>query len=176
MTGACTAPAWSGEGRGIRAASLSPGVVVGSRYRVEEEIGAGAFGTVYSAWDRGLHRRVALKVYPSAAASILVDEAALQARAQHPNVMPLYDAGWDALRGAAYLVMPQYPGCTLAERLQGGALSVAAAVRCADQVSAALEFLHERRQVVHGDVKPGNIWYTPGGAALPRCCRGLPRR
>jgi serine/threonine protein kinase len=155
-----------GEGPGGAPGPHPPAAVVAGRYRVEGELGAGAFATVYAAWDRVLHRRVALKAYPAADACLSVDEASLQARAQHPNVMPLHDAGCDALLGVAYLVMPLYGGGTLAERLARGPLPPGAAARVADQICGALTFLHDHRQVVHGDVKPANLWLTPTGAVL----------
>ncbi|BDI31517.1 hypothetical protein CCAX7_35680 [Capsulimonas corticalis] len=147
---------------------LEAGAVLAGRYRLEQPLGSGAFATVRAAWDLALFRHVAVKIYSSVdAGPISVDEARLQATCQHPNLMPLYDAGSDSLLGASFLVMPLYPGADLAATLnQLGPLPFRAAVLCADQICSALDFLWRMRQTPHGDVKPSNIWLTQSGAAL----------
>ncbi len=150
------------------AASLPSGTVLSGRYRIEQPLGAGAFAVVFSAWDLSLHRRVAVKVYDAATGGqVSADEARLQAACQHPNLMPLHDAGSDPLQGVVFLVLPLYPGSDLAaasNRL--GPMAFRMAVNIGDQVCSALEFLGQRRGIVHGDIKPSNIWLTPSGAAL----------
>lgn len=101
------------------AAALSENIV-GGRYRLEEEIGQGAFAQVYSAYDMALHRRVAAKIYNLASGNgtrVSDAEVRLQATCQHPNIMPLHDAGSDSMLGAVYLIMPFYPGADLAATL-----------------------------------------------------------
>jgi hypothetical protein len=149
-------------------ALLTPGTLLAGRYRVEQPLGEGAFARVYAAWDNALGRWVAAKIYPSGAGGrISREEAQLQATCQHPNLMPLYDAGEDPLLRAAYLVMPLYPGADLAATLNRyGPMPFRPALLCIDQICSALEFLQQRRGVVHGDIKPANIWLTHGGAAL----------
>jgi serine/threonine-protein kinase len=141
---------------------------VAGRYRLGEVLGSGSFATVYSAWDLSLRRWVALKIYPSsAAATVSGDEVRLQASCQHPNLMPLYDAGADPLLGVQFLVMPLYPGADLASALNRyGPMPFRSAILLVDQICSALDFLWQRRQAVHGDVKPANIWITRSGAAL----------
>jgi hypothetical protein len=148
-------------------AGQTSGQALAGRYRLEQPLGSGAFATVYSAWDLSLQRRVAVKVYPAGQAGILPNaEAHLQATAQHPNLMPLYDTGSDPMLGVTYLVMPLYPGADLAATLNRyGPMPFRPALLCADQICSALEFL-EQRQALHGDVKPANIWLTNSGAAL----------
>jgi serine/threonine-protein kinase len=142
--------------------------LVSNRYRLGEALGVGSFAMVHAAWDLSLRRWVALKLYPSStAASIPADEVRLQASCQHPNLMPLYDAGADPLLGVEFLVMPLYPGADLASALNRyGPMPFRSAILLADQICSALDFLWQRRQAVHGDVKPANIWITHSGAAL----------
>ena len=150
------------------ASVLRPGALLAGRYRVEQPLGEGAFARVYAAWDGALGRWVAVKIYPSGAGGqISREEAQLQAACQHPNLMPLYDAGDDPLLQSAYLVMPLYPGADLAATLNRyGPMPFRTALLCIDQSCSALEFLQQRRGVVHGDIKPANIWLTSSGAAL----------
>jgi serine/threonine protein kinase len=144
------------------------GTVLAGRYRVEQALGQGAFARVHAGWDMLLHRWVAVKITNSSQGGrISEDEARLQSTCQHPNLMPLYDAGTDARLGLSYIVMPLYPGSDLAQALRRfGPMSYRAAVLCVDQICSALEFLQSRRHACHGDVKPSNIWLTQSGAAL----------
>jgi hypothetical protein len=150
------------------AALLRPGTLLAGRYRVEQPLGEGAFARVYAAWDNALGRWVAVKIYPAGAGGrISREEAQLQATCQHPNLMPLYDAGEDPLLQATYIVMPLYPGADLAATLNRyGPMPFRPALLCIDQICSALEFLQQRRGVVHGDIKPANLWLTTSGAAL----------
>ncbi len=150
------------------AAAFGQGVLLAGRYRLGEVLGAGAFASVHAAWDLSLQRWVAVKLYPSATvAHVSADEIRLQATCQHPNLMPLFDAGSDPLVGAEFLVMPLYPGADLASTLaRYGPLPFRRALLCVDQVCSALEFLWQQRQAIHADVKPANIWLTHSGAAL----------
>src|SRR6185503_13414094 len=70
--------------------------VVLGRYRIEREIGSGAMGVVYGAFDPELERRIALKVLRNATASRepkerLLREARALARLTHPNVVTVYE-------------------------------------------------------------------------------------
>lgn len=146
---------------------LSKGTMLGGRYRIDIPVGVGGFATVYSAWDTRMRRWVAVKIYPETAGVIPLDEARLQGAVQHPNLMPLYDNFTDPLAGVTGLVMPLYPGCDLQEMIESyGPLSFRMALNCIDQLCSAVEFLWQRRQMMHGDIKPGNIWVTGSGAAL----------
>src|SRR6516162_1069730 len=93
-----------------------------SRYDVREILGEGATSVVYSAWDRELHRPVAIKLLrESAGLSDLARqrfrrEAQAAAGMAHPNVVTLYDAGEQD--GRPYLVLELVEGRSLSETLQ----------------------------------------------------------
>lgn len=154
--------------RSVQRPLLAENTMLAGRYRIGGVLGQGGMATVYGAWDGALERQVAVKVCSLAEyGSVSEDEARLQAGCQHPNLMPLYDAGSDSLLGISYIVMPLYPGADLGQMLnRHGAMGFRMALLCVDQICSALEFLLQRRQAIHGDIKPGNIWLTNSGAAL----------
>ena len=89
------------------------------RYAIEREIGAGGMATVYVAEDLKLHRRVAIKVLrPELAVALgterFVQEIELTAKLQHPQILPLYEAG--EAEGFLYYVMPYVEGESLRAR------------------------------------------------------------
>jgi YVTN family beta-propeller protein len=131
-------------------------------YRIEGVIGRGGMGVVYRAYDLRLKRTVALKlVAPEFALderfrARFVHETELAMALEHPNVVPIYDAG--EADGRLYLAMRQVGGSIdLRAVLRAeGALDPARAVAICSQVAAALDAAHARG-LVHGDVKPSNV-------------------
>jgi hypothetical protein len=130
-------------------------------YRIEELIGRGGMGVVYRAYDLRLKRPVALKlVAPSLARDDrfrerFVRESELVMSLEHPNVVPIYDAG--DVDGRVYLAMRLVDGSDLGSLLRvAGALEPARAIAICSQVAAALDAAHERG-LVHRDVKPSNV-------------------
>jgi len=147
---------------------LAPGTRLGP-YEVLAPLGAGGMGEVYRARDTRLDRSVALKVLPHAlsadadARARLIREARTVSSLNHPHICTLYDVGHEA--GLDYLVMEHLEGETLAHRLGRGAMPTPELLRCAVEVSDALDAAH-RRGVIHRDLKPGNIMLTKSGAKL----------
>src|SRR5437588_154731 len=86
-------------------------------------------------------------------------ESQLAASLDHPNVIPVYDAG--EFDGTLYLIMRWIEGADLRTRLTSGPLAPAHAVRLVLPVASALSAAH-RRGLVHRDVKPANIMIAPG--------------
>lgn len=142
---------------------------LGNSYSLARELGAGGMATVYLAHDVKHDRDVAIKVLRQDVAESLARERFLReihvaARLNHPNILPLYDSG--EADGLLYFVMPVMLGQTVQDRLQStGRLSVDEAVRIGTQVADALDYAH-RNDVVHRDIKPGNILLHEGHAIV----------
>lgn len=130
-------------------------------YELQERIGAGGFGIVYRASQQLVEREVAIKIILPELASKpefirrFDIEAQLVARLEHPHITPLYDYWRDP--NGAYLVMRFLRGGSLREKLNTtGALTVQEIGRIIDQIASALDLAH-RNEVIHRDIKPGNI-------------------
>ena len=130
-------------------------------YRIEELIGRGGMGVVYRAFDLRLKRPVALKlVAPSLAQDErfrerFSRESELVMSLEHPNVVPIYDAG--DVDDRVYLAMRLVDGRDLGALLRTeGALEPARAIAICAQIGAALDAAHARG-LVHRDVKPSNV-------------------
>jgi hypothetical protein len=130
-------------------------------YRIEEVMGRGGMGVVYRAFDLRLKRPVALKlVAPSLAADErfrerFARESELVMSLEHPNVVPIYDAG--DVDGRFYLAMRLVDGTDLGSLLRSeGALAPDRAVTICAQIASALDAAHARG-LVHRDVKPSNV-------------------
>ena len=148
--------------------ALTPGTRLGP-YEILAAIGAGGMGEVYRARDTRLGRDVAVKVLPqhlSAEPEIRARferEAKTVSSLNHPNICTLFDVGREG--ETDYLVMELIEGDTLAERLKRGPMTSAELLRFGTQISDALDRAH-RANVVHRDLKPGNVMITRSGAKL----------
>jgi len=151
-----------------------PGDIVLRDYRIEAFIGEGGFGEVYRAVDLNLREAVVIKIlrtdggmadrdYEQARARFTL-EGRLGHRISHPNVVRIYKFAPDEASGLLVLVMEYISGGSLADRLSAGPLAVAEVLRIARQVAAGLSALHAQ-DVVHRDLKPGNILFDGAGVA-----------
>jgi eukaryotic-like serine/threonine-protein kinase len=135
-------------------------------YEVQGIIGRGGMGIVFRAFDRALHRNVAVKVLDPSMASIHAarQRFALEARAMaaisHEHVVPVYTV--DEHRGLPYFAMEYIPGGTLESRIrQQGGLELLAILRISRQIALALSAAHECG-LVHRDIKPANVLVDRG--------------
>ncbi|HSD24745.1 MAG TPA: serine/threonine-protein kinase [Solirubrobacterales bacterium] len=125
------------------------------RFRIEDRIGSGGFGTVYRAWDERLQRPVAVKVIDREhGAPRVTREAQAVARLAHRNIATLYELASDGER--ALLVSELIEGETLRALGRRGDLNDRLVAQVGADAAAALTAAH-RAGVVHRDVKPENI-------------------
>ncbi|MEM8529290.1 MAG: protein kinase [Chloroflexota bacterium] len=137
-----------------------------TNYRLGERLEQEELATVYRATHQTLDRPVQLHILRRTdwvSSSRFQLAARLSARLNHPNVLPVIDAGHDDRYGA-YVVTPHIEGRTLEEVLANGPLEATLALRIVTQIGSALDYLHEQK-VVHRDMRPGNILLTPQGVA-----------
>ena len=142
-------------------------VILNDRYEMQQRIGRGGMADVYLARDILLDRLVAIKVlFPEYATDpAFVErfrrEAQSAANLNHPNIVSVYD--WGRSNNTYFMAMEYVPGRTLAEALHDvGQITAMKAAEVGIEVAAALSFAH-RGNVVHRDIKPGNILIGSNG-------------
>lgn len=153
------------------------------RYELLEPVGSGSTGTVYLAIDPSINRLVALKVInlkadydPDSLAEAkerFWREAESAGRLSHPNIVTIHDIGES--RGMAYIAMEYLKGRHLSDFTRTETLLPAPLVlELGAQVAEALAYAHANN-VVHRDIKPGNIMYDSVSAALTITDFGIAR-
>ncbi|MEU0332569.1 serine/threonine-protein kinase [Streptomyces sp. NPDC006193] len=156
----------SGQGSRPPAAPAAPIGAEIAGYRVERELGRGGMAVVYRAKDLRLGRTVALKLLApeytrnEAFRGRFAQESRVAAAIDHPNIVPVFEAG--EADGILYIAMCFVSGLDLRALLdREGPLPVPAALRIAAQLASALDAAHAR-DLVHRDVKPGNVLVAKG--------------
>jgi predicted Ser/Thr protein kinase len=146
------------------AGDIGPGSEIAG-YRIESVVGRGGMGVVYLAEHLRLKRKVALKVLaPELAADErfrerFVIESELAASLEHPNIVPIYDAG--EADGLLYIAMRFIEGRDLKTLIEReGALETERTVSLIGQVASALDAAHGKG-LIHRDVKPANVLLGP---------------
>ncbi len=142
---------------------IQPGLIIGAKYRLEEEIGRGSMGTVYRAVHVTLGQRVAIKLISSEhlqskeARKRFGIEAKAAAKLRSRHVVQIYDDG-ETPDGNPYIVLEYLEGETLEQRLdRDHDIPLADAVRIVAHVGRALARAHAQG-IVHRDLKPANIF------------------
>jgi hypothetical protein len=142
--------------------------VLGGRYRLEKKIAEGGFGTVYSAEDTRLSKRVAVKVLSPLVSSDkehlerFCREAVAASMIGHEGIVNVTDFDRDA-DGTPFIVMELLDGSDLARVIEtDGALAVPRALAIAIQIASALDGAHQSG-VLHRDLKPANVFLTRRG-------------
>jgi eukaryotic-like serine/threonine-protein kinase len=144
-------------------------MLISGRYGLESRLGVGGMSTVHLAFDRRLERRVAVKLLAEHLAddpsfvSRFRREALAAARLVHPNIVQVFDFGYDDEAHQHFIVMEHIdgPSCALLLR-EHGQLDIDEAVDILVQACRGLDYAH-RNGVVHRDVKPGNLLSTQEG-------------
>ncbi|HPB45835.1 MAG TPA: protein kinase, partial [Microthrixaceae bacterium] len=139
----------------------SPGLLIGGRYELRANVGAGAMAQVWSATDQVLNRVVAVKILHQ---HLLSDPASVErfrreayaiAALAHPNIVGVYDTVFDGAIQA--IVMEYVDGVTLRQLLdERKTLAEPELVELLDGIAMALDHAH-RNGIVHRDIKPANI-------------------
>jgi eukaryotic-like serine/threonine-protein kinase len=142
---------------------VTNGKTIVGRYRIEGRLGVGGMSTVQLAFDQRLERYVAIKLLAEHLAddptfvSRFRREALAAARLVHPNIVQVFDFGFDERQRQHFIVMEHVPGHSCAELLRDhGRMEVDQAVDVITQACRGLDYAH-RNGVVHRDVKPGNL-------------------
>ncbi|MCK5706586.1 MAG: serine/threonine protein kinase [Candidatus Aureabacteria bacterium] len=143
-----------------------------------EKIGEGGMGVIYLAEQSSLNRKVALKMTKS---GVMTDammenfliEALVTSEFDHPNVVPIHDAGVDA-EGRLFYIMKRVQGITWDsllhpktkdERLIAGAYSLSDHINILNSVCNAVAFAHSK-DVIHRDLKPANVMIGKFGEVI----------
>jgi serine/threonine-protein kinase len=149
---------------------LTPGTMLGGRYRLDERIAGGGMGDVWRGTDEVLGRTVAVKVLLHALleepgfAERFRGEARTMATINHPGVVDVYDYGNE--NATAFLIMEYVEGDALSRTLgRVGRLTPARTMALVAQAADALQAAHVKG-IVHRDVKPGNLLVRPNGTLV----------
>ncbi|MFC9298238.1 protein kinase [Streptomyces sp. NPDC057011] len=149
--------------------------LIGDRYQLATILGQGGMGQVWTAYDRRLDRRVAVKLLPpdkvagpgTVAEELrrrFVRECRVTAQVDHPGLVTVHDAGSDG--DELFLVMGYVEGSDLADHLaEHDPYPWPWAVAVVAQLCAVLSAVHAV-PIVHRDLKPRNVMIRPDGTVL----------
>jgi hypothetical protein len=158
---------------------LTSGALIAG-YRIEGLAGQGGMGVVYRATQLSLGRTVALKLIAPALASDVrfrerfARESRLAAAIDHPNVLPVYEAG--EVDGTLFIAMRWVDGTDLRTLIHRGVgIDAGRATGILGQVAAGLDAAHSLG-LIHRDVKPANILITAGAEHVYLTDFGLMKR
>lgn len=138
---------------------LHPGEIVDGIFEIIRQLGSGAMGDVYEAYDQRLGRRIALKISRDGAGEFLIDEARTLAALRHPAIIHVFHRGTH--RAREYFSMELIEGRSLADHLMHpDPLPIETCLDLLDAITDAVDYLH-LNQLVHRDLKPANVMIGP---------------
>ena len=146
-----------------------PSFLPSGEFQIIDQLGDGAVGEVWAAYQSLLERRVAIKRLrkeyepDSEGYKRFLREARLYTTVRSPHLLELYDIRVEP-GGAPYLLLELVDGMTALELLEHGPLTVSQALRIAEDVTRGLAALHGAG-IVHRDVKPSNVLIGAEGQA-----------
>ncbi len=141
--------------------------VIGQKYRLVRELGAGGMGAVYEGLHTGVGKRVAVKLLHPHLLELdpntltrLEREARLAGSLESPHIAQVFDVGIDEASGSPFLVLEYLEGLDLEQTIDAtGPLPYSIALRVAAQACVGLKKAHAAG-VVHRDIKPANLFMT----------------
>lgn len=141
------------------------GKTIAQRYFLEEQLGAGGMGTVYSGTDNHNGAKVAIKkLKPQISSPELIERFKREGEAlrslRHPNIVQLLDTVEE--NSEYFLVMEYVAGGDLSQKLKDGALNLNELLSIALDLCDALTRAH-KLDIIHRDLKPANILIAEDG-------------
>lgn len=139
-----------------------------AHFTILEEIGRGGMATVYSAMQKSMGRKVAVKVLPQHFMhnpdflERFEREVEVISSLEHPHILPIYDYGEDD--GVPFIAMRYLGGGSMAQMVRRGIPELEDLVKPFHQVADALDYAHQQG-IIHRDLKPGNIMLDEHGNA-----------
>jgi serine/threonine protein kinase len=146
---------------------LDVGTVIAQRYRVERFLRQGGMGVVLAARQLQTDQRVVIKVLKNDRVALrnnlrrFYQEARVISRLSHPNIVKIFEFGFDTPTRVPFLAMELIDGRTIREIVKtDGTFSEDRAASVLRQVAQALIEAHDKG-VLHRDLKPANIMVVP---------------
>jgi len=139
-----------------------------AHYRIMEPLGAGGMGAVYKAYDKKLHRVIALKLLKPEHLSQtdrrrrFFQEARAASALNHPHILTVYEVGEED--GKPYIAMEYVEGETLRQKISCRAFQVKENLEIALQIAEGLAKAHDAG-IIHRDLKPENLMIRRDGYA-----------
>ncbi|MGH3615522.1 MAG: protein kinase domain-containing protein [Pseudonocardia sp.] len=143
--------------------------LIGGRYRLHEQVGAGGMGVVWRATDELLDRPVAIKRIrlktfdldpPEITRQRMFREARIAAKLHHPHIVSIFDVL--TVDDEPWLVLEYLPSESLTDTIGRGTLPPDQVAVIGMQIADALAAAHAKG-IVHRDIKPGNVLLGTAG-------------